>query len=91
MIRFHKSAAIPVIALALLGGTAARAGTAEVRYADLNLSNAAGKAELDRRVEVAARRACPVEPPAATRFIDRAELNRCKAEVRAQVAAALHN
>lgn len=80
----------PMIALALLGGaTVAQARTAVVRYADLNLASAAGQAELDRRIESAARRACVIEAPATSRFEDRAQLIRCKAEVRAQVAAAL--
>lgn len=80
----------PMIALALIGGaTAAQARTAEVRYADLNLSTAAGQAELDRRIESAARRACVIEAPGTSRFEDRAQLIRCKSEVRAQVAAAL--
>ena len=90
MIRFPRAATISAVALALLGTTAARAETAEVRYADLNLASPAGKAELERRVAVAARRACRIEAPAATRIADRTEVERCKAEVRAQVAAALH-
>ena len=80
----------PMVALALLGGaTAAQARTAEVRYADLNLSSAAGQAELDRRIESAARRVCVIEAPGTSRFEDRSQMMRCKAEVRAQVSAAL--
>lgn len=80
----------PLIALALLGSaTAAQARNAEVRYADLNLKSAAGQAELDRRIESAARRVCVIEAPAPTRFEDRSEMLRCKAAVRAQVANAL--
>ena len=77
------------IALALLGAGTAHANTAEVRIGDLNLASAAGKAELDRRIESAARRVCIVDSPVATRIDDRSEQSRCKAEVRAQVAAAL--
>ena len=77
------------IALALLGTGAAQAQTAQVRYADLNLSSAAGQAELDRRIEAAARRACAAELPSGSRIEDRSDLSRCKAQVRAQVAAAL--
>ncbi len=80
----------PMVALALLGGAAAaQARTAEVRYADLNLGSAAGQAELDRRIESAARRVCVIEGPGTSRFEDRSQLMRCKAEVRAQVSAAL--
>lgn len=80
----------PAIALVLLGATAAQAQTAEVRFADLNLSSQAGQAELDRRVELASRRVCTAEPQSHTRLPDRRAAERCKAEVRAQVAAALH-
>lgn len=76
-------------ALTLLGAGAVQAGTAEVRFGDLNLASAAGRAELDRRIESAARRACAIEVPAATRLEDRTQIQRCKAEVRAQAAAAL--
>jgi UrcA family protein len=85
MIRIFASAA----ALALLGAGAVQAGTAEVRFADLNLASSAGRAELDRRIESAARRACVQDAPTASRFEDRKQQNRCKAQVRAQVAAAL--
>ena len=37
---------VSTIALALLGTTAAQARTAEVRHADLNLTSAAGQAEV---------------------------------------------
>ncbi|MFM5948892.1 MAG: UrcA family protein [Novosphingobium sp.] len=77
------------IALTLLGAGAAQAGTANVRYADLNLRSAAGQAELDRRIESAARRVCEIAPLADSRIADRSERNRCKADVRAQVTAAL--
>jgi UrcA family protein len=81
---------VPTIALALLGAGAVQAGTAEVRYADLNLSSAAGQAELDRRIESAARRACAADAPTATRIQNREDENRCKAQVRAQVVAAIN-
>jgi UrcA family protein len=84
MTRFFAS----TIALTLLGVGAAQAGTAQVRYADLDLRSPAGQAELDRRIESAARRACEFAP-VATRISDRDEENRCKAAVRAQVIAAL--
>ncbi len=76
-------------ALTMLGAGAAQAETAEVRYGDLNLASAAGRAELDRRIESAARRVCVIDVPAATRLEDRGQIQRCKAQVRAQAAAAL--
>lgn len=78
----------PAITLALLGAGAAQARSAEVRYADLNLASTAGQAELDRRVESAARQVCPNEQT-ASRIQDRTAMNRCKADVRAQVSAVL--
>lgn len=63
--------------------------TAEVRFADLNLSSQAGQAALDRRIEGAARRVCEAEPPVASRTAGRSERNRCKTQVRQQVAAVL--
>lgn len=85
MTRFLAS----TIALALLGAGAAQADTATVRYADLNLRSPAGQAELDRRIEGAVRRACDAAPTSYSRLASRNERDRCKAEVRAQVAAAL--
>jgi UrcA family protein len=78
------------LSLALLGTAAvAQAQSAEVRYGDLNLSSPAGRAELERRTEGAARRVCKDEPPIGSRVSDRAETSRCKDQVRAQVSAAL--
>ena len=67
----------------------AASGTAEVRFADLNLTSPAGKAALDRRVEGAARRVCEVGTPVSSRAAHRIQEGRCKAYVRQQVAAAL--
>jgi UrcA family protein len=61
----------------------------EVRFADLNLSNPAGQAALDRRIESAARRVCEPAMPVGSRAAHRLAESRCKAEVRQQVAAAL--
>jgi UrcA family protein len=78
------------IALALLGAASgAQAQTAEIRYADLDLSSPAGQAAFERRVEGAARRVCEVPAPIGSRAVYRIEEGRCKAEVRQQVAAAL--
>ena len=67
----------------------AGAEIAHVRIADLNLSSPAGQAELDRRIEGAARRVCNTATPVGSRAGYRAEEGRCKAQVRQQVAAAL--
>lgn len=80
---------VSTIALALLGTGAAQARTAQVRHADLNLASAAGQAELDRRVERAARQVCVDETRIATRIANHKAVTRCKADVRSQVAAAL--
>ena len=79
----------PTIALALLGASAAQADTIHIRHNDLNLRSQAGKAELDRRIEGAARQLCQEAPLVGTRIGTRSEEARCKANVRAQVAAAL--
>lgn len=80
---------VSTIAIALLSTGAAQARTAQVRHADLNLASAAGQAELDRRVERAARKVCSDHSSTATRIRNNSEENRCKADVRAQVAAVL--
>jgi len=80
---------VSTIALALFGTTAAQARTAEVRHADLNLASTAGKAELDRRIERAAKQVCSEDFRAGTRIKDHSAVNRCKADVRTQVAAVL--
>ncbi len=80
---------VSTIALALLGTTAAQARTAEVRHADLNLTSAAGQAELERRIERAARKVCSEEANTGTHIKDYRAVDRCKADVRAQVAAVL--
>lgn len=80
---------VPLVTLALIGAGSAQARTAVVRYSDLNLASAAGQAELDRRVDNAARRVCSENAPSANRLEDRGDQHRCKAEVRAQVRAAI--
>jgi UrcA family protein len=77
------------IALALTSASAAFAQEATVRYADLDLSQAAGRAEFDRRIEAAARQVCRAEPRTGTRIIDQRELKRCAAEVRTQAESQL--
>jgi UrcA family protein len=77
------------IALALSSASAAFAQEASFRYADLDLSSAAGQAELERRIESVARQVCRAEAATGTRIVDQDELARCKSDVRAQIAARL--
>ncbi len=77
------------IALALSSATAAFAQESTVRYADLDLSSAAGQAELERRIQNATRQVCRAEPIVGTRIVDHDEVARCRDEVRAQIAAQL--
>jgi UrcA family protein len=77
------------IALALSSASAAFAQETTVRYADLDLSSAAGQTELERRIENAARQVCKAEIPTGTRIVDQGEVARCRDEVRAQIAAKL--
>jgi UrcA family protein len=77
------------IALALTLASPAFAQEATVRYADLDLSSTAGQAELERRIENAARQVCRSEPITGTRIIDRDEEQRCKDDVRTQITARL--
>lgn len=77
------------IALALSSASAAFAQETTLRYTDLDLSSAAGQAELERRIENAARQVCKAEAPTGTRIVDHDDMERCKDEVRAQIAAKL--
>jgi UrcA family protein len=71
------------IALALSSASAAFAQESTVRYADLDLSSAAG------RIESATRQLCRAEPIVGTRIVDHDEVARCRDEVRAQISAKL--
>jgi UrcA family protein len=77
------------IALALASASPAFAEAAALRYTDLDLSSAAGQAELERRIENAARQVCKAEAYTGTRIVDRDEQARCMDEVRSQIAARL--
>jgi UrcA family protein len=77
------------IALALTSASAAFAQETTVRYTDLDLSSAAGQAELERRIENATRQICRAEPITGTRIVDYNELERCRDDVRAQISAKL--
>jgi UrcA family protein len=77
------------VALALSTGSTAFAQDAKLRYADLDLSSAAGQTELERRIENVTRQICKAEAITGTRIVDMDELERCKSEVRAQITAKL--
>jgi UrcA family protein len=77
------------IALALSSATGAFAQETKLRYADLDLSSAAGQAELERRIENATRQICRADPATGTRIVDQDEIERCRDEVRAQITAKL--
>lgn len=77
------------IALALTSASAAFAQETTLRYADLDLSSAAGQAELERRIESATRQICRAEPITGSRIVDKDEMERCKDDVRAQISAKL--
>jgi UrcA family protein len=79
----------PLIVLAVFGAGAVQAQTVEIRYADLDLKSEAGKAELDRRIERAARQACAEETPSGSRISNRDELAKCMANVRKQAEKAI--
>lgn len=64
---------------------AALAETAQLRTHDLDLTSVAGKAELSRRIDVAARKACQTAPQTGTRIDNGAGLAECMADVRRQV------
>ncbi len=93
MSRSITAAIAAVFALTGVAGLAqaqtAGAEIAHVRIADLDLSNPAGQAALNRRVESAARRVCELPTPTGSRVNYRIEEGRCKAQVRQQVAATL--
>ena len=65
----------------------ADAASAAFRYNDLDLSSAAGRAELEKRIDAVMRQACPEEAITGSRISldgDRAE---CMADVRRQIMA----
>ncbi len=85
-------AALATLALpAIAPVTAAYADTAQLRINDLDLSTAAGKAELDRRIEKVAAKACPAQTTTGSRIPDREGQKLCMADVRKQIEARLAN
>lgn len=80
------------IAAACLAANPALAGEAKLAWNDLDLTTAAGKAELDTRIEAAAQRVCTSGPVTGSMIGHRAT-PRCLADARdaikAQVTAKL--
>jgi UrcA family protein len=69
--------------------TAAFADSVAVHFDDLDLTTAAGKAALDRRIESAVRMVCASQAATGTRIASRQGLNSCRAEARRQIDAQL--
>lgn len=63
--------------------------TAALDYSDLDLSTEAGKAELSKRIDVTARKACRTQPNTGTRIESKNGLDACMADVRRQVETRL--
>jgi len=78
-------AATLVVTVAVPG--AAFAGTSQLKIGDLDLATDAGRAELDRRIDIAAHEACPPETITGSRLPNRGIQNRCIADVKRQLAA----
>jgi UrcA family protein len=74
------------IAAACLAVNPALAGEAELAWNDLDLTTAAGKAELDARIEAAAKQVCTSGPVTGS-MITRRATPRCLADAREAIAA----
>ena len=76
-------------AAASFAPVAAAGETAALDYSDLDLSTEAGKAELAKRIDVTARKACRTQPTTGTRIESKNGLDACMADVRRQVETRL--
>ena len=76
-------------AAALMISGAAFAETASLDFKGLDLTTEAGKAEMNRRIEAVARRACPAEALTGSRIPPIRQREECMADVRRQVQAKL--
>lgn len=89
-ILFSALTASALAAAAVSFAPAAVAGeTAALQYNDLDLSTDAGKAELSKRIDVAARKACRTQPTTGSRIQSNEGLDECMANVRNQVETRL--
>lgn len=89
-ILFSAVTASALAAAAVFYAPVALAGeSAALQYSDLDLSTEAGKAELSKRIDVAARKACRTAPSTGSRIESRDGLDECMANVRQQVETRL--
>lgn len=90
---FAITAAIGLSLGAMLGAVPASAKDAEVSYADLNLDTDAGRAQLEQRIERAARKVCDYDVMPTGTLIRPADAQTCylaaKSHASRQVAAIL--
>ena len=84
MTRKTMTALFPALVLGL--AAPALAQTATIRFHDLDLSSAAGRATLAERTETLARKLCTADAMTGTRISDTTERDACLASVRQQVA-----
>lgn len=91
MVMRHFKTALAATLPALVLSAAAWADTAELRYKDLDLSTETGRAELAKRVDAVARKACTPETITGSRIPNRSAQERCiddaKRQIEAQLAA----
>ncbi|MFA7585292.1 MAG: UrcA family protein [Novosphingobium sp.] len=89
----RQTAAISALTLSTIAlapaAIAASEGTAEVRIGDLDLTSAAGKAELASRVDAVAQRLCRTDPATGSLIRDRAASRACVANVQRQIETRL--
>ena len=77
------------VAFAIATGGPALADTANLRFDDLDLSTAAGKATFGARIEHTLRTACPAQVVTGSRIAHDDGTVECKRDVRKQIAAQL--
>lgn len=75
------------LAAACLAATPALAGDAKLHWKDLDLATEAGRAELDRRIDVAARTVCAPEAVTGSRLARSRPSAACLAEARSHMSA----
>lgn len=75
------------IAAACMTAAPALAADAKLVWSDLDLTTAAGKAELDQRIDAAAQQVCAPEAVTGSRIVQRNPSASCLADARAAIAA----
>lgn len=75
------------LAAACLATNPALAADAKLAWGDLDLATEAGKAELDHRIEAAARQVCAPQAVTGSRIVRRNAPASCLAEARSTLAA----